>query len=698
MMSMRTVVTAFAAAVTVGAALLAKPCAVRGDDSRPPRTTTAVALDASLPAGFDPVRHMRVAEVKEGMTGYGLSVFRGARPERFQVKVLSILRNFNPKYDVVLIDCHGANLEHTGSIAGMSGSPIYLKDEQGRERMIGAFAYGWPMMKDPVAGVQPIEYMLAIPTDRPATQPSGEVKPKLVGSSAGQSKQRISWSIFDAMAKPVKANALTAISVAGRLGEDPARLQPLATPLMTSGLPPKVLEQFNQLVGASGLVALQAGGVSGGNGAGDGPPPKLEPGAVLAVPLLTGDSEMTAIGTVTDVISTPGGDRVVGFGHSFNNEGPVALPMGTGRINAVIANLATSFKIGALADTTGTIVADQTVGVGGRIGSPPPMAPLDLKITYTDGSADEHYHFDVALHPKLTPMLAAAAVGAAISGTHDLPQFHTIDYDLNLEFSNGQALRLANTAVDVQVQDLLTELGLPIVAAGENPFEKVALAKMSGTVKVSPEAREARILSVALPRLKYQPGETAKLYLSYRPFRGGEAMMPVEFDLPRELPDGQYQFVITDWQQYLESEKLIRPFRFTAESGGEMFAALKDLMSIRHNAVYLQLLRKADGVAIGRTAMPHLPSSRRQVMMDAGLSNTTAFVSSTLKVIPTDLIMDGSANFTLTIDREAKVDTGQPKPAKHPGAAAPPRPDDVKPKPGAKPEPPTGTDTTQPSK
>jgi hypothetical protein len=681
--------------VAIASLLLALASPAVHADNRAPKASA----DPALPPGFDPARHMRVSEVKEGMTGYGVSVFRGTKLERFDVKVLSVLHNFNPKYDVVLIDCHGANLEHTGSIAGMSGSPVYLKDDQGRERMIGAFAYGWPMMKDPVGGVQPIEYMLAIPTDRPATQPSGAVKGKLAGGTSGESKQRITWSVFEAMPKAAKASPpLPAVGAAGRLGGETVRLQPLATPLMTSGLPSKVVEQFNQLVGSSGLVAVQAGGISGGNGSGEGPAPKLEPGAVLAVPLLTGDSEMTAIGTVTDVISTPGGDRVVGFGHSFNNEGPIALPMGTGRINAVIANLATSFKIGALADTTGTLVADQTVGVGGRVGSPPPMAPLDLTITYTDGSGDDHYHFNLAVHPKLTPMLAAAAVGAAISGTHDLPQFHTIDYDLNLEFTNGQALRLSNTSVDVQVQDLLTEVGLPIVAAGENPFEKLALTKMTGTVKVSPEAREARILAVTLPRLKYQPGETAKLFLSYRPFRGAEAMMPVEFELPRELPDGQYQFVITDWQQYLEGEKLIRPFRFTAESGNEMFAALKDLMSVRHNAVYLQLLRKADGVAIGRTAMPHLPSSRRQVMMDAGLSNTTSFVSSTLKVLPTELVMEGSATFTLTIDREAKVDTGQPKPAKHPGAAAPAKPDESKPKAGAKAESPTGTDTTQPSK
>src|SRR3954464_8339833 len=128
----------------------------------PAALLNAAEPPATAPTRFDPARHMRVSEVREGMTGYGLSVFKGTTIERFDVKVLSVLKNFNPKYDVVLIDCKGANLEHTGAIAGMSGSPIFLKDDQGRERLIGAFAYGWPMMKDPVAGVQPIEYMLAI--------------------------------------------------------------------------------------------------------------------------------------------------------------------------------------------------------------------------------------------------------------------------------------------------------------------------------------------------------------------------------------------------------------------------------------------------------------------------------------------------------------------------------------------------------
>ena len=47
------------------------------------------------------------------------------------------------------------------------------------------------------------------------------------------------------------------------------------------------------------------------------------------MPLLTGDVDLTAIGTCTEVI----GDRVFGFGHPFNNEGPIDLPMGSGQIN-----------------------------------------------------------------------------------------------------------------------------------------------------------------------------------------------------------------------------------------------------------------------------------------------------------------------------------------------------------------------------
>src|SRR5688500_3051810 len=140
--------------------LLAMVCLPAARASAAPAAAAAVPAPSTRPASaFDPARHMRVDEVKAGMRGVGLSVFRGTQIEQFDVEVVSVLENFNPKHDVILVRCAGANLEHTGSIAGMSGSPVYLFGPDGRARMAGAFAYGWPLMKDPVGGVQPIEYM-----------------------------------------------------------------------------------------------------------------------------------------------------------------------------------------------------------------------------------------------------------------------------------------------------------------------------------------------------------------------------------------------------------------------------------------------------------------------------------------------------------------------------------------------------------
>jgi hypothetical protein len=681
------------------------------------------ATPATLPARFDPARHMRVSEVRPGMTGYGLTVMKGTQIERFGVEVMSILRDFNPKYDVILVRCHGANLEHTGSIAGMSGSPIYLRDDNGNERLVGAFAYGWPLMKDPIGGVQPIEYMLGIPTDQakthtartrsasqPATEPTAD-DGRVDGPNHSQSGTIRTTANLDALSQvigPPRWKLSDSVMLPGmtvppprwplasidsmkpnpRLmsGDDAdvARLRPLATPLMISGLPTRMVAQFEPLFRAYGLVPLQAGGLSGKASATTQSAAKLEPGSVLAVPLLTGDVEMTAVGTCTEVI----GDNVYGFGHPFNNEGPINLPVGPGEINGVIANLMTSFKLGAITGTAGTLYSDDAVGVAGKIGVRPPTIPIHLTVRYTDGSGERSYAFQGASHPRLTPLIGAAAMMSAVSGVHELPQYNTLDYDVTLAFNNGQSVHLVNSIVNASAAEIFYELGMPMVAASDNPFDQVGIKRIDGTVNISPEARDATILWANVPRLKFRPGETLKAYVDYRPFRGAESIRPITFDLPKDLPEGDYQFSISGWHEYLTDEQQAKPFRFAAETSTEVFDVLRELTSVRHDSIYLRLIRQADGIAIGRTAMPNLPSSRREVLIGAGRSNTTPFVSSSTKVIPMGYVMDGTAAFQVTIDKNAHVETGVGKPPRHESPAAPPaRIEEPKGKPApAKPE------------
>jgi hypothetical protein len=605
---------------------------------------------------FDPARHMRISEIKPGMKGYGLTVFSGTKIEKFDVVVVDVIKNFNPKYDVILIRCPQEYLTNTGPIEGMSGSPIFLYDGSGKARMAGAFAYGWAFSKDCLAGVQPIEYMLELPTNHPPESP-GIKNSTAEATSSMSSGPR--WSLNQIPLRPwgrsTRFRGLSGdrpISSAGAMN-----MRPLATPLMTGGASTMAMARIAPLFADSGLIPMQAGnGVASADGQ---PAPKLEPGSVLAVPLLDGDMQLTAVGTCTERI----GDQIFGFGHSFNNEGPIELPVGSGSIAAIVSNVQTSFKLGFISGTAGALMTDETVGVAGLVGKTAPMAPLEFHIVYDDGSEDQTYHFTVALHPKLTPLIIAAAGMMAMSGEKNLPEYHTVDYKVTETFADGHVLHVNNTSVNGDGTEIVSDIILPLMATSDNPFAYVPMTGLTATFHVAETARAAEILSVMVPQTKYAPGDTVKASISYLPFHADEAILPVEFDLPHDLADGEYQLIVSDWERYLEDEKTANPFKFTAENIGELFSVLKDLGTLRHDAVFLRLVRQADGVAVGHTEMPHLPPSRMQVMLDSGRSDITPFVTSTVKIAPAGLVMSGSADFTIDVERQGKVETPATQPS-----------------------------------
>ena len=598
---------------------------------------------------FDPARHMHVSEVKRGMKGYGLSVFSGTKIEKFDVVVVDVVKNFNPKYDVILIRCPQEFLKNTGPIEGMSGSPIFLYDDTGRARMIGAFAYGWPFSKDCLAGVQPIEYMLQLSTSH--LQPSPAVKQVAPAHANGMSTSP-RWSLDQVPLQPWNHQTkLAATAYRSMLSGGVTNMRPLSTPLMTGGASAQTLARIGPLFADSGLVPMQAGNGTGSlSGEAD---PQIEPGSVLAVPLLTGDMELTAVGTCTERIGT----RIFGFGHSFNNEGPIELPVGAGSIAAIVANVETSFKLGFLSTPSGSLLTDQTVGVAGQVGRSAPEVPIELHVVYDDGTVDQTYHFMAALHPKLTPLIASSAVMMALTGQKNLPEYHTVSYDITAEFAGNRSIRLNNTSVSGDGSEIISEIALPLIATSDNPFAFVPLTKLTGTFHVTDVASAAEILSVMVPQTKYEPGDTVRATISYLPFHSEQAVMPVEFKLPRNLPDGQYQFIVSDWTRYLEDERTASPFKFSAENIDELFAVLRDLSTIRHDAIFLRLVRQADGVAVGHTQMPHLPASQVQVMLDSGRSDITPFVTSTVKIAPAGLVISGSAEFTIDVERVGKVET-----------------------------------------
>ena len=102
-----------------------------------------------------PAALLGVDLIKPGMVGVGRTVFAGDRIDDFKVDILGVARNvIAPKRDLIIAKLSGGPLAATGVIAGMSGSPVYV-----RGKLLGAVAYAWPYGKEPIAGITPFSQM-----------------------------------------------------------------------------------------------------------------------------------------------------------------------------------------------------------------------------------------------------------------------------------------------------------------------------------------------------------------------------------------------------------------------------------------------------------------------------------------------------------------------------------------------------------
>src|SRR5438093_4394612 len=108
-----------------------------------------------------------LSQVRPGMRGYAYTIFAGDQIEKFDLEVIGVLDNFlGPKQSIILVQLKGPKVEHTGVVAGMSGSPVYLDG-----KLAGALSLKLGIFtKEPIAGVTPIQDVLNPPSQPATTQ------------------------------------------------------------------------------------------------------------------------------------------------------------------------------------------------------------------------------------------------------------------------------------------------------------------------------------------------------------------------------------------------------------------------------------------------------------------------------------------------------------------------------------------------
>ena len=536
----------------------------------------------------------------------------------------------------------------------MSGSPVYMKDADGKFKLIGAVAYGWPGPKEPLCGIQPITQMLAV---------NGVLENAAAKSAAPQSeslagKPAISPSDLSA-GKPAGRDYLKRFLNPAKIDfidagqtKDSARprtfprMVPLKTPLMVSGMSEDSLGGAEDLLAARGVMLVQSGG-AGSSEAAEYRHTKLEPGSGIAIPLVSGDAELSAVGTVTEVI----GDRVLAFGHSFFAQGEIDMPMGPAYIHTVVSGVMDSFKLGSTIQSdparsdsvaVGSLWRDETTAIAGRIGARVSTIPMTVRVDRADAHEGRVFHYNVVRHPFYTPLLVAMMAKEGCTGWYELPKEHTLRYEIDVDFGKAGKYRAQSVSSNSGVRELASDLVRPIGAVMENPWTTPPeIQSIDVRVTVEPKARLAEILELRLDGHSYQPGETIKGTVLIDPYRQARQSKPFAFELPADLPEGSYQLTACDAASCLREMQSEMPQRFDPHTLGDLMDALAAVAAPKADQFYLRLQLPEGGLAIKRKELPDLPASKAQILSQDQKSDMFQFTKSLVRGVKGDFVFSG---------------------------------------------------------
>jgi len=594
-------------------------------------TVGVIVAPAARAAGDQP-QILPLDQVKPGMKGLAYTIFAGDKIEPFDVEVIGILPNLmGPKQSIILVQLHGDKAEHTGVVAGMSGSPVYIDG-----KLVGALSLKFGVfVKEPLAGVTPIEDILSIPTGDPSNPKTLSVR----SAAAGNPEAASPASVTDRPHYPLPSKWAQA---AGTSGD--AYLEPIASPLVFSGVAPATLRQYSGEWAPYGMVAA-AGGTA--------PPAsddaKIVPGDMVSMLLVQGDISMSAACTVTAVTE----DRVYACGHPLFGLGASDMPLARGRTLTTLASDFNSTKIVNAGGVIGTLTEDRLTAVMGRIGPAPQMIPVDLTVVTPAG--EKQFHSEMISNPKLTPLLMGLVAFNGLTQNTAYGEGSTMKLSGNIDIDGHSPVSLEDmyAPTDQFVPDgtfVASSVQTTFTRIFSNPYEMPKVNKVSLRVESIPDRRIASILNAWSDVSEAQPGDPVTIKVLLRPYRGAPVIRDVPITIPAQATRGSTLRV-----QVSDADSLNRIPNLVAAQG--RLGGLDQLISLlnrerRNNQLYVTLLKPTPTLLVEDKELPDAPLSQINVLDQKRLPGNSALLRESTAgewSVRMDQIISGSTSVFIKI-------------------------------------------------
>ncbi len=557
---------------------------------------------ANVSTAFD-TPTMPVEEIKPGMLGTARTVFDGDTVEEFGVEIIDVMHNFYPQRDVILARLLGERTEKTGVVSGMSGSPVYIDG-----KLIGALAYRFgQFMKEPIAGITPIQSMLEIASKEDTRQLETSQRAQPFSDYMQAALVGADDMFWETMLR-------TSFGGSGALV---STMQPISNPLVFSGFQPEMVQPYEHLFSSMGFSPMVSGISSAAQESGT---PQFEPGSAVSIVFLSGDLSIEATGTVTSVTD----NQLLAFGHQLFNFGPIQLPLGGTKIYATLPSLMGSSKMSTSTKIVGTFLQDRMSGALGDLTRIPKMIPVNLAVESPTNQKTE-FNFQLANDPtfnNLLPFYLRMALIQAMYSARLGGEQNSAYLTGSINFSDGQSVRiedffssrqqfgfLAAGADIVSASDLVTAmLGTLLV----NDFTSPEITGIDLNVQTQPGMNYAMIESVWLDKTQVKPGEEINIIVTLRDNRERFTKVSRTIKLPKNLSANRLSLIVSNASSLTQYEVQASRSKFVPKEFSDIVRLLNERRSSEN--LYFQLRAFDPGLLVEGEELLDLPPSVLNVM------------------------------------------------------------------------------------
>jgi hypothetical protein len=586
------------------------------------------------------VEIMPLTQVKPGMKGTAWTVFQGTEAEPVPVEIIGRWRDqLGPKQDVILARM-GGKAARTFVAGGMSGSPVYVDG-----KLIGAVSLRiGQFTPDAICGITPIEAMLEV-DEFDKSKPEGARTPDKPGAG-----QRVA----------IPGGLLGEFVGAGGGGgfEQTPFMVPIETPLAFSGFTNEAIREFAPVLQRMGIATVQGGAGADihTNKPAAGWERSLNPGEVVAGVLVDGDMSVTGLGTVT----YNDGQRVLAFGHSLFDLGPVNIPMSKGEVLMTLASTYAPNKLANATQIVGALHQDRHSGTLGRLGEESQMVPVSMKVRSLDDkekvTREREFHFNVFVHEKWTAYLMMLTLYNSLSQMNEFADEATyrlsgkveVDGQPNISLATMQATGATATPPHLALANWWGERINRLYVNNVKPAE---VKRVSLTVDLLPERRVASIDNAWVADPEVRAGDDVAVKALLRPYRGDAIVREFKVHIPVGLAKGDHRIVLSDADTANRMQSMAGQV--------DRFIEIPETVSLlnqerANNKMYVSLVVSSPTAYFDDKTMPSLPASALNVMQSGRASNrslvTSAETATEQMALPFDYVVTGSYSLRIHVN------------------------------------------------